>query len=379
MTGPKYSPTISDVASAAGVGRATVARSLGGYGSVSEKTRAHVLAAAQSLGYRPNTLAKSMKTRTTRTIGVLLADIGNPFFTDVLRGISSAVRKANYDLLLSSSDESEEEEAASVDVLLNKLVDGIILAPVAGKSQPLGHLESLLEREVPLVMVDRKLDALDADAVLINNHEASFAATQEFISHGHTRIGFVWGPTTNQPASNAPEMRAIIEKSISSEGGRLLGYMDAIKDAGIEFDTSLVTHVHNDEHQAIRAVNGMMALSDPPTALLATETEALTGSLHAMQQRNLECPKDVSLIGFDDSAWASIMKPPMSIVAQPTFELGRLAAQKLIERIEGDVSPSRDYILEASFVSRQSVATIGRARSRSDAGDNTKSLADTQA
>ncbi|NYI67474.1 LacI family DNA-binding transcriptional regulator [Spelaeicoccus albus] len=363
MTKPKSSPTISDVATAAGVGRATVARSLGGYGSVSEKTRANVLAAAQRIGYRPNTLAKSMKTRTTHTIGVVLADIGNPFFTDVLRGVSSVVREARYDLLLSTSDEDTDKEAASIDVLLNKLVDGIILAPVAGKAEPLRHLESLLEREVPLVMVDRKLNALDADAIVINNREASYAAVQEFIRHGHKRIGFVWGPTTNRPAADASEMRAIIERSISSEGGRLLGYMDALDDAGIEFDTSLVTHVHNDEHQAIRAVNGMMALSDPPTAILATETEALTGSLHAMQQRGLECPRDVSLIGFDDSAWASIMQPPMSIVAQPTFELGRLAARRLIERIDGDASPTRDYVLEATFVPRESVTTTDHVNS----------------
>jgi LacI family transcriptional regulator len=350
------SPTISEVAAAAGVGRATVARTLGGYGSVSAKTRERVLAAASELGYRPNALARSMTTGQTRTLGVVLADVGLPFFADVLRGLSDTARKAGYDVLVLSTDEDPAQEAAAIDVLINKRVDGIALAPAGGRKAATEHLEVLTERNVPLVLVDRTVDAIDADAVVINNREASREAVMSFVERGHRRIGFVWGPVTNQPAADVAEMRRIIESALSTDGERLLGYLDALEHAEIDFDTSLVTHVYNNEHQAIRAVRGMLALSDPPTAILATETEALTGALHAMHDLNLQCPQDLSLIGFDDSSWASVMIPPMSVVAQPAHSLGELTAERLLERIAGDTAAPTKYVLQATYIGRASVA-----------------------
>jgi LacI family transcriptional regulator len=356
MTGrSKGTPTISEVASRAGVGRATVARTLGGYGSVSEATRQKVMRAADELGYRPNTLARSMTTQRTNTIGVILADIGNPFFADVLTGVSETARSHGYDVLLLSTDEDLSKERAAVDVLVNKQVDGLVLAPAGGRQADSSHLEVLRERSIPMVLVDRTLDGVEVDTVVINNREAAREAASEFVRHGHRRIGFVWGPITLRPAADVDEMRAIISASLSSEGERLLGYLDALEDAGIDFDTSLVTHVFNDERQATRAVHGMLALQDPPTAILATETDALTGALHALQEKGLQCPDDLSLIGFDDSSWASVMRPPMSVVRQPAEQLGQAAATQLIARIDGDDAPVHEQVLNATFVRRESV------------------------
>jgi LacI family transcriptional regulator len=352
----RSTPTISEVASLAGVGRATVARTLGGYGSVASATRDKVLKAAETLGYRPNSLARSMATQRTNTIGVILADIGNPFFAEVLTGISEAARTQGYDVLLLSTDEDVAKERAAVDVLVNKQVDGMILAPAGGRQADVSHLRVLEQRGIPLVLVDRALDRLEADSVVINNRDAARDAVADFVRRGHRRIGFVWGPITLRPATNVEEMRAIISRSLSSEGDRLLGYLDAIEEAGIEFDTSLVTHVFNDEHQAIRAVNGMLSLQDPPTAILATETDALTGALHALTEHGLSCPEDVSLVGFDDSSWASVMRPPMSVVRQPAEELGQVAAGRLLARLEGDTSAAAEQVLTASFVRRASVS-----------------------
>src|SRR6478752_1445243 len=167
------SPTISEVAAAAGVGRATVARTLGGYGSVSPKTRDRILAVAKELGYRPNSIARSMTTGETRTLGVVLADVGNPFFAGVLRGISDAARKADYDVLVLSTDEDLQLEAAAIEVLVDKQVDGIALAPAAGRTARLPHLDIVAKREIPLVLLDRLVDTVEADAVVINNREAS--------------------------------------------------------------------------------------------------------------------------------------------------------------------------------------------------------------
>jgi LacI family transcriptional regulator len=151
-------------------------------------------------------------------------------------------------------------------------------------------------------------------------------------------------------------MKRIIEKALWSDGERLLGYLDALERAGIPFDTSLVTHVQKNEHQATRAVLGMLALSDPPTSIFATESDALIGALRAIKQRGLTCPADVSLIGFDDSSWASVMEPPMSVVAQPMHQLGVLTAECLLERIAGSEAPLATHVLEATFVARESVA-----------------------
>ena len=350
------SPTISEVAEAAGVGRATVARTLGGYGSVSPKTRDRILAVAKELGYRPNSIARSMTTGETRTLGLVLADVGNPFFAGVLRGFSDAARTAGYDVIVLSTDENLQLEEAAIEVLVDKQVDGIALAPAAGRTDPLPHLDIVAKREIPLVLLDRLVDAVDADAVVINNREASREAVASLIDQGHRRIGFVWGPVTTEPAADADDLRRIIDNALWSDGERLLGYLDALERAGIPFDTSLVTHVLKNEPQATRAVLGMLSLSDPPTAIFATETDALTGSLRALQQRALRCPEDVSLIGFDDSSWASVMTPPMSVVAQPMHQLGALTAECLLARVGGSEAPTATHVLEADFVARESVA-----------------------
>ncbi|MEY9852279.1 LacI family transcriptional regulator [Leifsonia sp. EB41] len=350
------SPTISEVAAAAGVGRATVARTLGGYGSVSPKTRDRILAAANELGYRPNSIARSMTTGETRTLGVVLADVGNPFFAGVLRGLTDAARKSDYDVLVLSTDESLQREAAAIDVLVDKQVDGIVLAPAAGRRDPLPHLDIVAKREIPIVLLDRLVDTVEADAVVVNNREASRAAVTSLIENGHRRIAFVWGPVTNEPAADADDLRRIIDHALWSDGERLLGYLDALELAGIPFDTGLVTHVVKNESQATRAVLGMLSLSDAPTAIFATETDALTGSLRAIRQRGLRCPDDVSMIGFDDSSWASVMTPPMSVVAQPMHQLGELAAECLLARVAGNDAPFATHVLQASFVERDSVA-----------------------
>ncbi|WP_104167746.1 LacI family DNA-binding transcriptional regulator [Arthrobacter sp. SX1312] len=352
---PTSSPTISEVAAAAGVGRATVARSLGGYGSVSEPTRAHVLAVAARLGYRANTLARSMTTGVTKTLGVVLADIANPFFAGVLRGLSDTAKREGYDLLVLSTNEKLAEEQAAVGLLLDKQVDGLVIASAATAGDDLSHLLVARERNTPLVLIDRLVSGFDADSVVINNREAAREAVTTMIDAGHTRIGFVWGPVTVQPAEDLGTMRSVIAGALWSDGERLSGYLDALLEAGIEFDTSLVTHVLKTEGQAARAVSGMLALAQPPTAFFTTETDATVGTLRALRTRGLRYPDDVSLLGFDDTPWAAVMDPPLTMVAQPMQEVGARAAAIVIGRIKGDDSDVVHDVLPARLVQRHSV------------------------
>ena len=347
-------PTISEVAAAAGVGRATVARTLGNYGSVSDATRAKVLRAAERLGYQANTLARSMSTGITKTLGIVLADVANPFFSGVLRGISEAARQAGYDAIILSTDEKLELERDAIRVLLAKQVDGLVVASAAGRSDDVSHLSNAIERGIPVVLIDRLVDGLDIDSVVIDNREASRAAVSSMIQNGHRRIAFAWGPVTLSPATDLQQMHSILDEALWSDGERLRGYLDALEEAGIPFDTALVTHVLKNERQATRAVGGMLALADPPTAIFTTETEATVGALRALQTHNLRILKDVSLIGFDDSPWAAVMEPPLTMIQQPMRELGATAAQQLLARIGGDTSEPKKHVLPSTLLARSS-------------------------
>jgi LacI family transcriptional regulator len=347
-------PTITEVAAAAGVGRATVARTLGNYGSVSDATRAKVMLAAERLGYRPNTLARSMTTGITKTIGIVLADVANPFFSGVLKGISETAKLAGYDAIILSTDEKLELERDAIGVLLAKQVDGLVVASAAGRSHDVSHLSNAIDRGIPVVLIDRLVDGLDTDSVVIDNREAARSAVSSLIHNGHRRIAFAWGPVTLSPATDLEQMHRILDESLWSDGERLRGYLDALEEAGIPFDTALVTHVLKNEGQATRAVSGMLALADPPTGIFTTETEATVGALHALRARNLRLLKDVSLIGFDDSPWAAVMEPPLTMIQQPMRELGTVAAQQLIARINGDTSAPMKHVLPSTLIARAS-------------------------
>jgi len=347
-------PTISEVAAAAGVGRATVARTLGNYGSVSDATRAKVLRAAERLGYRANSLARSMSTGVTKTLGIVLADVANPFFSGVLGGISETATRAGYDAITVSTDEKLELERDAVSVLLAKQVDGLVVASAAGRNDDVSHLSNAIDRGIPVVLIDRLVDGLDVDSVVIDNREAARAAVTSLIHNGHSRIAFAWGPVTLSPATDLQQMHSILDAALWSDGERLRGYLDALDEAGIPFDTALVTHVLKNEKQATRAVGGMLSLADPPTAIFTTETEATVGALHALRNHQLSILKDVSLIGFDDSPWAAVMEPPLTMIQQPMRELGATAAQRLLARIEGDSSAPTKHVLPSMLIARSS-------------------------
>ncbi|MFP3579642.1 LacI family DNA-binding transcriptional regulator [Arthrobacter sp. SIMBA_036] len=357
-------PTITEVAAAAGVGRATVARTLGNYGSVSEVTRAKVMRAAEKLGYQPNSLARSMTTGVTKTLGIVLADVANPFFSGVLKGISETAKGAGYDAIILSTDEKLELERDAIAVLLAKQVDGLVVASAAGRSDDVSHLSNAVDRGTPVVLIDRLVDSLETDSVVIDNREAARAAVASLIRNGHRRIAFAWGPVTLSPATDLKQMHSILDEALWSDGERLRGYLDALEEAGLPFDTDLITHVLKNEGQAARAVSGMLALADPPTAIFTTETEATVGALHALRARNLRLLKDVSLIGFDDSPWAAVMEPPLSMIQQPMREMGAAAAQQLMARISGDTSAPKKHVLPSLLVARSSDGPV-RASSSS--------------
>ncbi|MFI6602352.1 LacI family DNA-binding transcriptional regulator [Nonomuraea sp. NPDC050536] len=351
-------PTISEVAAEAGVGRATAGRTLGGYGYVSPELRERVLAAAEKLGYRANALARSMSTGVTHTLGVIVADIGNPFFAGVVRGICDTSRARGFDTIVLSTYENLEEEIAATNVLIDKRVDGVIIASAAVDKREVAHIEAAMDRGIPVVLVDRAISALDLDAVVIDNRDAAREAVETLIEAGHRRIGFVWGPPAPQAPATRRELLAEASRNLWTDGERLRGYLDALDDARIPFDPELVMVGPKVEERATQEVARMLALPDRITALFCTETDAVTGALRALRAAGLSYPRDVALIGFDDSAWAAVMEPPLTMIEQPVHQLGEKAAQMLLDTLDG-AEPRREmHTLRSRMIRRSSVAPL---------------------
>lgn len=354
------SPTISEVAAAAGVGRATAARTLGGYGYVSAEMRERVLEAAERLDYRTNQLARSISTGVSHTIGVVIADISNPFFGGVVLGISEVARARGYDALVLSTYERLEDEVDAVGVLVNKRVDGIILASAALDQDATEHIESARNQGIPVVLIDRLIPGVTLDAAVIDNRAAARQAVDALIEHGHERIGFIWGPRIDERPRLRRELTHGAAFDLWTDRERLMGYLDALDDSGLRVDAELVMVGPKTEQRAYAEVSRMLAFEDPPTAFFCTETEALTGTMHALRNAGLRIPRDASIIGFDDSSWAEVMEPPLTMIEQPMRELGAAAAGTLLKLIEGEDESPLVAQLDAHLITRGSVAAPHR-------------------
>ena len=345
--------TLPDVARAAGVSTATAARALGGYGSVSPTTKEKVLAAADELGYRANSLARSMITGTTNTIGVVLADIENPFFSRALRGIADTAHAAGFEVILTNTDEDAGTERAAVRVLTEKRVDGLVVCPASGAGAD--HLAAAVHGHTPVVLIDRRIPGLQADTVGIGNKAAAREVTQRLIDLGHRRIGLLTG---GQMATDAvllrPGLRGVERLGATTGGVRAAGYRDALLAAGLTPDPRYVSVEGFRQEDAAAATKRLLDLPDPPTALIALDSVLALGALQALRDAGVRCPDQMSLIGFDDADWAEVVTPPLTVIAQPVYEIGVRACELLLRRIGGDTRRAVHLKLSTTFIARQS-------------------------
>jgi LacI family transcriptional regulator len=353
--------TIPDVAKQAGVSTATAARALGGYGSVSATTSERVLAAATALGYRPNGLARSMITGTTQTLGVVLADIENPFFYRALRGITDTARSRGYDVVLANTDEDSQNERKALTVLTERRVDGLIICPANGEDR--SHLSDLVASGLPIVLLDRAIPGLACDVVGLDNRQAAAEATRCLVAQGHTRIAIVTGgPKSVEPRLRRPGMKGVENISVTTMGARAAGYRDVLAAAGIELRPDFLSADGFHRENAVTATKALMSLTDPPTAILAFDSMLSLGVLLALRELGLRCPDDVSLIGFDDAEWAEVVTPPLSVLRQPVYEIGAKACDLLVDRIAGVARRPSQHRLKGHLIERSSVGPPPSAR-----------------
>jgi len=335
--------SIFDVAKAAGVSRATAARALGGYGSVSAQSEERVLAAAEQLGYSINSVARSMVTGQTMTIGALIADVSNPFFARVIRGITDGARSTGYDVLLVNTDESVEAEAHGLRVLIEKRVDGMVIAPASQIDY--AHLASALNRGQVIVQVDRFIPELDTDRIVVDNYQASYRAVRRLIEAGHHLIA-------------APRYDDDLGKGrvrpISTMEERHQGYRNAMADAGLSIPEHYTPNSHDREPVRVNMTK-LLRSSDRPTAVFGLDNSFTLGIIDAINAAELHLGRDLSVLGFDDTEWSTVIRPPLSVIAQPAYELGERAAMALVDRLRHPDAPRQTTVLSTTWIERGSI------------------------
>jgi LacI family transcriptional regulator, galactose operon repressor len=347
---PKRDATVADIARIAKVSKATAARALGAYGPVSDAVRDRVLAAAEELNYRPNALAKSMNTGKSNTIGVVIGDIENPFFGRAMRGISDVAKLNGFDVILSNSDENVEAERAAVDLLLDKRVDGLIVAPAS--SIETEHLQAVHKSGRPIVLLDRRADGADLDAMTVDNRAAAADAAAALLDAGHRRIAFISTIESDDPVFAIGQVL-----SSSTVRDRVHGLLEALTEAGI---TEPERYIRLDARRRGVAplVRSLLMREDPATAIMASDSLVALSVLQALSDLGLAVPRDVSLVAFDNPDWASITTPPLTVVAQPIYELGAAAARAVVEQIAGRRDAPRASPFETELIHRESIGAV---------------------
>jgi LacI family transcriptional regulator len=330
--------TIRDVARLASVSVATVSNVLNNPARVSPELLARVRAAVDKLGYAPDAAARSLRKRSSGLLGLVVADITNPFFSELFEAIELAAAARGFSVILCNSNEITEREEAHLRMLRSQRIDGLILAPTGTVSMNRAALLAALE--MPVVLVDRAMEGLGYDAVVLNNHRAAYEATSYAIGCGHRRIALINGPKTVRTAAD-----------------RLQGYREALLAAGLALDPALVRDAGFREQSAYEAALQLLRSEQRPTAIFTTNNLMTIGVLRATAELGLHCPDDISIIGIDDLSWAEAVAPRLTMVAQPVRAMGETALDLLTQRIAGTrLGAGTTTVLEPRLMVRKSCA-----------------------
>jgi len=328
--------TMREVAAQAGVSVTTVSHVINKTRFVSEEVVSRVYEVITALDYQPDQRARSLRTGSTQTIGVLVSDIANPFFPKVVRGVEDCARENAYSVLLSNTDESAETEAFNLSLMIERRVDGLILAPSVGADQV---LENLTRREMAIVLVDRGCD-LPMDQICSENRQGAYAAVKHLISLGHKRIGII-----------------VEMVEIQSFQERILGWKEALGEANLTPRDGDLRQAGLEVEGAYTAAKKLLSGDDPVSAVFSTNNLMTLGVFRYLKDAGIRCPEEVSVIGFDDADWASAFNPSISSVAQQPYQMGYQAMELLLRRIKDPSCPGKRIQLPCDLRIRESVDT----------------------
>ena len=331
--------TIRDVARLAEVHPGTVSRALNPEtrSLVNSATAERVLAAADQLGYRPNSMARGLKTSRSLTIGVLIPDLTNPLFPPIVRGIDDRLTLDGYTPLLVNTGSDPERERASIEAMLARQVDGFIAATAQLDVEPLAVAA---ERGLPVVLVNRTFEDGSMSACTVDDRMGSQLAVEHMVRLGHERIGYVAGP-----------------QNVSTGHRRYLGFKQAMKAAGLPLPAERVSYSGAfTEEAGARACADVLGADRSVTAIITANDRLAIGCYDTLVELGLSCPEDVSIIGFNDMMFIDRLRPPLSSVRVPQLELGYAAADLLLEQLTKPSPPARELMLEPTLVVRGSTA-----------------------
>ena len=322
--------TIKDVAKMAGVSISTVSKYLNG-GNVRGENLQAIRNAIETLDYRVNPFARGLKAQPHRAVGVLLPDILAPFFGNLLTAADKVLREAGYHTIISCYSANHGMERDNLKFIISNGIEGLIYIP---ENLSVGEFEELTQKyNVPIVLVDRIIQGVETDTVLVENSEAVYKAVSSLIEKGHRKIAILSGP-----------------KSVFTAKERQIGYLRALADHNVLFREDFFITGENTFATGYQGCEALLALPEPPTAILATNHNITMGLVTVLREQGLHFPDDVDVVGFDCADICSMMKPPLPVIHQPEMLIGQTAAKYLIQRLEGYTGPARLTRLPCNFM-----------------------------
>jgi len=335
-------PTIKDVARRVGVSTATVSHVINKTRFVSEELRRRVLEAIQELNYQPNAIARSLVKRKTHTIGIIITDILNPFYTAIVRGIEDVTYKSGYSVVLCNTDEDPEKEILYIQILLEKRIDGLIIS-TAFQDGP----HPLLSRfkMIPLAAIVRRIQGLASDAVLGDNTGGAHKAIDHLIQLGHRRIGIISGPP-----------------GLSSGAERLEGYKNALRNHRIPFDEHWIKIGDFKRESGYSLTKEIFQKSPLPTALFVANNQMTIGALQALNELRIRIPEDISFVSFDDMEWYSFLDPPLTTVEHSPYLMGKTAGEILLQKVSHKRKNPKKVLIPSHLIIRKSTAEVVKER-----------------
>ncbi|MDR6125289.1 LacI family transcriptional regulator [Bacillus sp. SLBN-46] len=320
----KKRKTLKDVADLSGVSTATVSYVINKTKKVSPEVEKKVLESMKALNYQPDMLAKSLRVKESKLIGLMISDIANSFFASIVRGIEDELSKSGYNVLLCNSDSNIEKEQNYLNLLLGKRIDGLIIS-AAGSSNH--YFNKLKNMGVPAVFLNRSPDYANLDTVTTDNYGGSYQATEHLIEHGHKKIGIITGIQT-----------------ISTGRERFLGFKQALLDHDYQLKDHWVKEGQFDVDSGYACMKQLMEQEDPPTAVFVCNNSMSLGVYQYIKEVGLRVPDKIAIIGFDDPEWASIVEPQLTSVAQPAYQQGIHAAELIMDKIKGQTIDRRQVV-----------------------------------
>jgi len=326
--------TIYDVAREANVSMATVSRVVNGNPNVKPATRKKVLDAIERLGYRPNAVARGLASKKTTTVGVIIPDISSIFFAELARGIEDIATMYNYNIILSNSDQNKEKEIHLINSMLGKQVDGLVF--MGGKITE-DHIREFNNASVPVVLAATEDETNSVPSVNINYEEAAFDATMTLFEKGNDDVAFISGP---------------IETNINEQ--KYNGYLRALQEKGKSYTDKYIVRGDYTYDSGIEALDQLMAIDEKPTGIFVASDEMALGVIHGAQDRGMKVPEDIEVFGFDNTRLATMVRPTLSTVVQPMYDIGAVSMRLLTKYMNNEDVAEQNVILPHRNIERNS-------------------------